>query len=132
MDSQCFMNGETKARLWRSALQAALIASAPLNRAADMLNDFKGAKAALKTARELRAPYISEVHILGNGNAADCIGSLFKAAGWVVIFEPKQKLPSFCYKKGARRRSIYEPDKKVGKSPRCRMQPRRQGKRKGT
>lgn len=78
----------------------------PLTRAADYL----GTTQLLKTAKELRAPHVAEVHIVG-GNGEECIlGELFKACGWLVI---------------------YEPNKKLEKSSRRGLQPRRPRKPKG-
>lgn len=77
------------------------INTAPLNRAADLLAEkhtsfsdksWKPAWDALKTARQLRAPFVPEIHMIGGGSGADAIGELFRACGWIVIYEPDTKL----------------------------------------
>jgi Ethanolamine utilization protein EutJ (predicted chaperonin) len=45
----------------------------------------------MKTARQIRAPFIPEIHMVGGGAGADAIGELFRACGWLVIYEPSDK-----------------------------------------
>ena len=89
------------------------IKTAPLNRAADLFKDktWKPSKAALKTARELNAPHVAEIHIIGGGNGADAIGTLFQACGWLVQYHPDEK-------------EYGKHKSEMGKGSRRRVQPR--------
>jgi hypothetical protein len=88
--------------------------TAPLNRAADLLAE-KHTSFSDKTARQINAPFTPEIHIVSSGDGGDVIlGELFKACGWLVIYEPKEMAKSprrrlqplaVCKPKGTRRRS---------------------------
>ena len=43
----------------------------------------------MKTARQHRRKFVPEVHIVGSGDGPDPIGEMLKAAGWLVIYDPK-------------------------------------------
>jgi hypothetical protein len=84
-------------------MKSKLYPGAPLNRAVDML----------KTARELRAPHVAEVTIIGDGGAEQILGTLFKAAGWLVIYENRRRIQNkggaaskLEKRKDAKRRSV--------------------------
>jgi len=97
------------------------INTAPLNRAADLFKDksWNPSKAALKTARELNAPHVAEIHIVGGGHGADAVGELFKACGWLVQYHADEK-------------EYGKHNKKVVKGSRRRVQPRPVCKQKGS
>jgi hypothetical protein len=102
--------------------------TAPLNRAADLLAE-KSSSFPDKTARQINAPFVPEIHMVG-GDAGQCdaIGELFKACGWVVIYEPGPKSASEIELES----SLYEPHKEMAKSPRRGLQPRAVRQPKGT
>ena len=63
--------------------------TAPLNRAADLLAE-KGSSFSDKTARQINAPFIPEIHMVGGPEGVDAIGELFRACGWLVLYHPRK------------------------------------------